>query len=104
MKNSLRALICRALLLSAAAFALPACRSNAEAVCDARGDCEGWRPNQFDDCGYHAEDEELDADRRGCLDYYDELQSCEWDTGRCNGAHWDTNCGPEHDRFHHCMD
>lgn len=102
MKNLLLSTARSFLLLGLLTAALPACSTDAEAVCEAKCDCEGCSRSQLDDCYFHAEREEIDADRARCLDLWDELQACEWDTGRCRGSDWDTSCGPERDRWNRC--
>jgi hypothetical protein len=104
MKSIFQTFVSRAFVLAAVSLALPACRSDAEAVCDYKCECEGCSDVALDNCYYGAEDEAIVADRRGCIDLYDELQACEYETGFCKGSDWDTACGPEKDRFKNCMD
>ncbi|HRI64425.1 MAG TPA: hypothetical protein PK156_09300, partial [Polyangium sp.] len=84
-------------------FALPGCRSDAEAVCDYKCDCEGCSDAQLDDCYLGEIDKEREADNKGCLDFYDELKACEYDTGLCKaGNEWDTACKTEKERYDNC--
>lgn len=79
------------------------CQSDAEAVCDLKCDCEGCSSFQLDDCYDNAGDDERNADFYGCLDYYDDLKACEYDTGYCKGGFdWDTNCKVEKERYDNC--
>ncbi|MDI1479457.1 hypothetical protein [Polyangium sp. y55x31] len=102
MKNLLLSSIRPLFLLGFLAAALPACSTDAEAVCELKCDCEGCSPGQLDDCYRHIDNEEIEADRRGCLDYWDELQACEYDTGRCGGSDWSTSCKNEKERWDNC--
>jgi hypothetical protein len=84
---------------------LPACASDAEAVCDAKCECENCGPAAYDNCLAEADGDEREADYRGCLDFYDELKACEYETGFCKGpGDFDTGCGPEKDRLKTCQD
>jgi len=92
-----------ALVLSMLAFGLPACRTDAEAVCDLKCDCEGCSNAMLDDCYYSADSKEREADRAGCLDLWEDLKACEYDTGVCrSNADWDTNCSVEKQRWENC--
>jgi len=102
MKNLFLSSIRPLLLLSLLSVALPACSTDAEAVCELKCECEGCSAGQLDDCYYHSDNEAREADIRGCLGYWDDLQACEYDTGRCGGSDWDTSCGPERDRWNNC--
>lgn len=102
MKNLLLSSIRPLLLLTLLTAALPACSTDAEALCELKCDCEGCSPSQLDDCYYKADNEARDADRWGCLDYWDDLQACEYDTARCDGSDLKTSCGPEKDRWNNC--
>ncbi|UQA60757.1 hypothetical protein [Polyangium aurulentum] len=104
MKSFLLNFVSRALVFTAVCSALPACRTDAEAVCDYKCECEGCSNADLDNCYWRSEDDEIDADRRGCIDLHDELRACEYETGVCRGAKWDTACGPEKDRYKNCMD
>lgn len=81
-----------------------ACTSAEEDLCDAKCDCEGCSDRDYDNCVFDREDDEIVADRRGCLDLYDEYVVCQLDTWRCRGADFDTSCGPERDRYRNCID
>jgi hypothetical protein len=98
----------RILLLSLALFTLagvaPSCGSGRGAYCDAKCDCEGCSAVGYDDCLAHDDDDYRSSDVNGCLDYYDELAACQEATAVCVGAHFETKCGPEHDRWKNCMD
>lgn len=102
MKNLLLSSIRPLFLLGILAAALPACSTDAEAVCELKCDCEGCNRAQLDDCYRHIDNEEIEADRRGCLDYWDDLQACEYDTGRCGGSDWSTSCKNEKERWDKC--
>jgi hypothetical protein len=82
---------------------LPACRSDAEAVCDLKCECEGCSDAMIDDCYFDSTSKEREADGKGCLDFYDDLQACEYDTGFCkSGNDFDTACNTEKDRYDNC--
>jgi len=82
---------------------LPACRSNAEAVCDIKCDCEGCSNAQLDDCYHDTDNKEREADRAGCLDVYDDLKACEYNTAYCkSGSAFATSCKTEKDRYDTC--
>jgi len=85
------------------AATLPACRSDAEAVCDDKCDCEGCSNAMYDDCYFDAQDKEVEADRQGCLDYWDDWKACEYDTGYCKSdGHWEASCKNEKERYDNC--
>jgi hypothetical protein len=103
MKNLILRTLRPFVALSFLAAALPACRTDAEAVCDYKAECEGHGYGWIDDCYYSSDREEVDADYDGCLDYYDDLQACEYETGWCKGGNdWETSCGAEKDRYNNC--
>jgi len=85
------------------------CGSTEGDLCDQACDCTGACSDyDYDDCMNHYDDLAYDADRRDCADLYDELIACESDTARCERDskgrwHLDTACGPEQDRYHHCV-
>jgi hypothetical protein len=82
---------------------VPGCRTDAEAVCDYKCDCEGCSDQALDDCYFHEQSDEREADNKGCLDYYDELKACEYDTWFCkSGNDFETSCGTEKDRYNNC--
>ena len=84
-------------------MALPACRTDAEAVCDYKCECEGCSDQALDNCYFDAVDKEREADNKGCLDYYDDLQACEYDTWFCkSGNDFETSCKAEKDRYDSC--
>ena len=89
--------------ISLFALALPACRSDAEAVCDFEGECERWSEGQIVDC-YNSEiDKEREADAKGCLDLYDELKACEYEYGYCKSTgDWEDGCKSEKERYDAC--
>lgn len=85
------------------ASGLPACRTDAEAVCDLKCECEGCSDATVNDCYFEADDKARDADAVGCLDYYDELKACEYNTGYCKSTtEWETSCKAEKDRYDNC--
>ena len=104
MKTLLRSPILRLLTtISIFTFALPACRTDAEAVCDYKCECEGCSNQTLDDCYFDALDKEREADGKGCLDYYDVLKACEYDTSFCkSGNDFETSCKSEKDRYDSC--
>ena len=103
MKNLLLSALRPFVVLGLLSAALPACRSDAEAVCDMKCDCEGCGRRQLDDCYWKDDNDEREADRKRCLDYWEELQACEYETGTCRpGARWETNCKWERDRWNDC--
>lgn len=81
---------------------LPSCSSVEEDICDAKCDCEGCSDASYDLCLSEQDSDFREADFRGCIDLYDDLAACEDQTGVCKGAHWETSCGPEKDRFKNC--
>ncbi len=103
MKNLLLSSIRPLFLLTFLAAALPACSTDAESVCELKCECEGCGNAALDDCYFKAEDESIEADRRGCLDFWDDLQACEYDTGRCDSSsNWKTSCDYEKKRWDSC--
>jgi hypothetical protein len=103
MKNLLLSVFRPLALVSLLTAALPGCRTDAEAVCDYKCECEGCSDATVDICYHDSEGHELEADRDGCIDLYDELQACEYDTGYCKGgSDWETSCGAEKDRYNNC--
>ncbi|WP_437683274.1 hypothetical protein [Sorangium sp. So ce131] len=81
-----------------------ACGPSEASLCDAKCDCEGGcSDHQYDDCLNHYDDRLVDADRRGCLDRYDELLACEDDTWVCDDRKWDTSCKYEREELDRCM-
>jgi hypothetical protein len=84
-------------------IALPACRTDAEAVCDLECECEGCSNKAFDDCYFDELNKERDADNKGCLNFYDDLKACEYDTAFCkSGNDFETSCKSEKDRYDSC--
>lgn len=82
---------------------VPGCRTDAEAVCDRECECEGCSDRMYDDCYFGEVNKEREADAKGCLDYYDELKACEYDTGYCkSGSEFDTACKTEKERYDNC--
>lgn len=104
MKTLLESSLLRAFtLIGLFTIALPACRTDAEAVCDDKCACEGCSNAQVDDCYYDAQNKEREADAKGCLDYYDELKACEYDTAFCkSNAEFETSCKAEKERYDNC--
>lgn len=90
-------------LVLAAALAAVGCGALEEDLCDARAECERWGDRDYENCVYDYEDVYRDADRRGCLDEYDDWLACQDDTYDCRGGDWDTNCGPERDDLQRCL-
>lgn len=104
MKNLVLKPLRALLACSVIALAFPACTSDAEAVCEAKCDCEGCNDAKLDDCYREADSKEAAADRNGCLDYWDDLQACQDDTGFCkSGAEFESNCKTEKERYDNCM-
>ena len=103
MTKSILAMSRTLLVFSLITLGLPACSTDAEAVCEAKCECERCSDVMLDDCYFDAEDKEREADRVGCLDLWDELKACEYDTGICRSSgDWDTNCDPEKQRWDNC--
>jgi len=104
MKTLLRSSLLRVVMtMGLCMLAAPGCRTDAEAVCDDKCDCEGCSNQAHDDCYFHEQDEEREADNKGCLDYYDDLKACEYDTGFCKpDNHYETSCKNEKDRYDNC--
>ena len=85
------------------ALALPACSSNAEAVCEAKCDCEGCSAATLNDCYFEAEDKTRESENNGCIGHYEELKACENDTGFCKSDFtWETSCKAEKERYDNC--
>jgi hypothetical protein len=85
-------------------FAL-GCGPSEEAVCEMKCDCEGCSDSEFDHCLDEYDDDLRRAENEDCLDYWDELMACREDTGWCKDDHeFKDDCGPEKDRFKHCVD
>ena len=104
MKSLLRSHFLHAVMtMGLCALITPGCRTDAEAVCDYKCDCEGCSNQQLDDCYYGELSKEREADSKGCLDLYDELKACEYDTEYCKpDHHLETSCKPEKDRYDNC--
>jgi hypothetical protein len=84
-------------------LALPACSTDGEAFCDDKCDCEGCSNQTLDDCYFDASSKEREADGKGCLDFYDDLKACEYDTGFCkSGNDYETACHTEKERYDNC--
>lgn len=84
-------------------LAVPGCRSDAEAVCDYKCECQGCSNQALDDCYYDELSKERDADNSGCLDLYDDLKACEYDTWYCkSGNEFETSCKTEKERYDNC--
>jgi hypothetical protein len=104
MKTLLSSPVLRVLMtIGLFTFALPGCRTDAEAVCDNKCECEGCSDQSLDDCYFDALSKEREADGEGCLDFYDELKACEYDTGFCkSGNDYETACKTEKERYDNC--
>jgi hypothetical protein len=84
-------------------IALPGCRTDGEAVCDVKCECEGCGNKALDDCYYDQLNKEREADNKGCLDFYDDLKACEYDTWICkSGNDFETACKTEKERYDNC--
>lgn len=104
MKNVALTLIRSILALSLLATGAFACTSDAEAVCEAKCDCNRCSDRELDDCYAETNSKEVAADRAGCLDLWDDLKACEADTGFCkSGSDFETSCKPEKDRYESCI-
>lgn len=104
MKTLLRSPMLRVLTaIGIFAVTLPGCRTDAEAVCDLKCECEGCSDRAFDDCYNDAFNKERDANDKGCLDFYDDLKACEYSTAFCKSDdHFETSCKSERERFDSC--
>jgi hypothetical protein len=97
------------LLLAAGLLALGAemgvgCGSPDGGICAARCDCERCSNREYDDCLDRADNAARSTDQRGCYRDYDDLLACENDTAICrSNGDFDTNCGPEQDRWQRCI-
>ncbi|HMY20924.1 MAG TPA: hypothetical protein PKA58_31590 [Polyangium sp.] len=81
----------------------PGCRTDAEAVCDYKCECEGCSDVALDDCYFDELNKEREADAKGCLDFYDDLKACEYDTWFCkSGKEFETACKTEKERYDAC--
>jgi hypothetical protein len=79
------------------------CGPSAGSFCDAKCDCQGCSNREYDDCLYDYDDDEIRADRRGCLDLFDEYADCvEYDG--CRGTDYDHYCETEKRRWKNCVD
>lgn len=82
---------------------LTGCRTDAQAVCDEKCDCEGCSNQALDNCYNDELSKEREADNKGCLDYYDDLKACEWNTWICkSGNDFETSCKTEKERYDNC--
>lgn len=89
--------------LGVCTLALPGCRTDGEAVCDYKCDCEGCGDAALNDCYNDQFNKEREADSKGCLDFYDDLKACEYDTWFCkSGNEFETSCKTEKDRYEAC--
>ena len=104
MKTLLRLPIVRvAATIGLFMLALPGCRTDAEAVCDDECACEGCSDSELDSCYLDEINKESEADSKGCLDFYDDLKACEYDTGICKGGNdFETACKTEKERYDNC--
>lgn len=93
----------RAIAVLVCAASVVGCGSIAEDLCDAQCECEGCSDADYDDCVVGYEQDESAADRRDCLDLYDDLVTCRDDTGVCRGADFETDCKSERDRLKSCI-
>jgi hypothetical protein len=82
--------------------AVAAC-DDEEDLCDARCECEGCSPSQYDDCVYSYDRDARNAEFYRCEDYYDMWIECQHDTYICAGRDFETRCGWERDRFNDCV-
>lgn len=89
--------------LVAFAASILGCSSLAEDLCDAQCECEGCSDADYEDCVVGYDQDESAADRRDCLDLYDDLVACRDDTGVCRGADFETDCKPERGRLKNCV-
>lgn len=100
LRSSMFAAFSTAALLT---LVVPGCRTDAEAVCDYECECEGCSNAQLDNCYFDQLDKEREADAKGCLDFYDDLKACEYDTWFCkSGNEFDTACKTEKERYDNC--
>jgi len=84
-------------------FVLPACRTDAETVCDDKCNCEGCSNQALDNCYSDALNQEREANAKGCLNFYDDLQACQSSTGFCkSGKDYETSCKTEKERYDNC--
>jgi len=67
-------------------------------------ECEGCSDSQYDDCLGKLDDELREAERRDCVEYWDDVMVCRDETGWCKGHEFKDECGAERDRLHHCVD
>ena len=95
----------RAIPLLVTAFCALGCPPSEEAVCDMKCECEGCSDSQYDDCLDKLDDELREAERRDCVEYWDDVMVCRDETGWCKDGHeFKDECGPEKDRLKHCVD
>lgn len=92
------------LTLALACLFTAACGRVEGDLCDYKCDCEGCNEREYDDCLDRYDIRYEDADRRGCVDRYDDLLACEDDTGICRDYKWDTSCKNEREALDRCVD
>lgn len=89
--------------LGACTLVLPGCRSDAEAVCDYKCECEGCSDAVLNDCYNEQYSKEREADAKGCLNFYDDLKACEYDTWYCKSNNeFETACKVEKENYDAC--
>lgn len=83
---------------------LTMCGPSSTSYCDARCDCVGCSARDYDNCIYDYEDDEIVADRRGCLDFFYDYADCVEYGDACRGREFDHYCRAERDRWRNCVD
>jgi uncharacterized protein YfaQ (DUF2300 family) len=85
-------------------FAVAACESNEENLCEDECDCEGCSDHDFEVCLRGYDVNAHDAEIYGCEPYYDDWIACRRDTWYCDvDFEFETNCGQESSRFNACV-
>ncbi len=80
------------------------CGPSATSFCDAECDCRGCSSRDYDNCVFDYEDDEVVADRRGCLDLFNEYADCVEVGDACRGTDYDYYCNNERKRWRNCIE
>ena len=89
-------------LAVSACLTLAACGPSGGTFCDSVCDCADCGSRAYDDCLDNFDDEEFRADRRGCLDQWDDYVVCIEDDYSCSRK--DFGCDDELDDYRRCVD
>jgi hypothetical protein len=86
------------------AGAAVSCGSPEGNLCNLKCDCEGCSDGAHRACLDDYDKDIKNANFRGCIEYYDDLITCEDATGVCDGTDWETSCHDERERLKNCND